>query len=163
MSGAIPLPQKALHHTNHSSLQRLTSPLGLESGELQLPRIQVSSCGSHDRRDRIALAGSNWFPCMEPTWLLITAVHRWSVHQLHAGGVWRCVSRRRINDLVYVAGSYRMDLVVNGDSHAVCVEFPSGAACSYAVTSLVRGVIPGLEWMHLTVLPVMLGRWLLWT
>ena len=48
MSGAIPLPQKALHHTNHSSLQRLTSPLGLESGELQLPRIQVSSCGSHE-------------------------------------------------------------------------------------------------------------------
>ena len=29
----------------------------------------------------IALAGSNWFPCMEPTWLhyFITAVHRWSV------------------------------------------------------------------------------------
>ena len=25
---------------------------------------------------------------------------------------------------------------------------------------LIRGVIPGLEWMHLTVLPVMLGRWL---
>ena len=37
----------------------------------------------------IALAGSNWFPCMEPTWLhyFITAVHRWSVHQLHAGDV----------------------------------------------------------------------------
>ena len=26
----------------------------------------------------------------------------------------------------------------------------------HAVTSLVRGVIPGLEWMHLTVLPVIL-------
>ena len=33
------LPHKALHHTNHSSLQRLTSPLGLESGELQLPTL----------------------------------------------------------------------------------------------------------------------------
>ena len=34
---------------------------------------------------------------------------------------------------------------------------------SVGLLSLVRGVIPGLEWMHLTVLPVMLGRWLLWT
>ena len=36
------LPHKALHHTNHSSLQRLTSPLGLESGELQLPTSEAS-------------------------------------------------------------------------------------------------------------------------